>query len=104
MTGLLQESLCCAYIRGKGMFEELAEGAADAAIFATQLLEASTGLSIIQKLLEHNDIQTTLRYTHVSKLSLQKVTSPLDKLNLDPGQNQHCCKRPEKLLKHVATN
>lgn len=48
--------------------------------FATHLLEGGTDISIIQKLLGHNDIKTTLRYTHVSKVELQKVQSPLDKL------------------------
>ncbi len=50
--------------------------------FATHLLEGGTDISIIQKLLGHNDIKTTLRYTHVSKIELQKVQSPLDKLNI----------------------
>ena len=50
--------------------------------FATHLLEGGTDLSMIQNLLGHNDIKTTLRYTHVSKTSIQKVISPLDKLGL----------------------
>jgi site-specific recombinase XerD len=50
--------------------------------FATHLLEGGTDLSIIQKLLGHNDIKTTLRYTHVSNATLQKIISPLDKLKL----------------------
>lgn len=48
--------------------------------FATHLLEQGTDISIIQKLLGHEDIKTTLRYVHVSKKDLAKVESPLDKL------------------------
>ena len=51
--------------------------------FATHLLEGGTDLSLIQRLLGHNDIKTTLRYTHVSKTMMQKIQSPLDKLELD---------------------
>jgi site-specific recombinase XerD len=50
--------------------------------YCVQLLEGSTDLSMIQHLLGHSDIKTTLRYTHVSKTSIQKVISPLHKLGL----------------------
>lgn len=46
--------------------------------FATHLLENGTDIKIIQELLGHNDIQTTLRYTHVSDRQLKNVKSPLD--------------------------
>jgi site-specific recombinase XerD len=48
--------------------------------FATHLLENGTDIKFIQELLGHNDIKTTLRYTHISKKSLAKVKSPLDSL------------------------
>jgi integrase/recombinase XerD len=49
--------------------------------FATHLLEHGTDISLIQQLLGHNDIKTTLLYTHVSKKELHKVKSALDRIN-----------------------
>jgi site-specific recombinase XerD len=48
--------------------------------YATHLLENGTDISIIQKLLGHNDIKTTLRYTHMSQKTINKIESPLDKI------------------------
>lgn len=48
--------------------------------YATHLLEMGTDISLIQQLLGHNDIKTTLIYTHVSQKNLSAVVSPLDRI------------------------
>lgn len=49
--------------------------------YATQLLEGGTGIRYIQAFLGHDSLQTTMRYTHVSRLKIESIQSPLDKLN-----------------------
>ncbi len=48
--------------------------------FATHLLELGTDISLIQKLLGHDNISTTLTYTQVTDPVVNKVISPLDRL------------------------
>jgi len=51
--------------------------------FATHLLDKGTDVTLIMKLLGHNDIKTTLRYLHVTNRDVLQIISPLDQLNLD---------------------
>ena len=50
--------------------------------FATHLLDKGTDVTMIMKLLGHNDLKTTLRYLHVTNRDLLHVISPLDDLKL----------------------
>ncbi len=49
--------------------------------YATHLLEAGTDIRVIQQLLGHTSIRTTMIYTHVTANNLMKVPSPLDFLD-----------------------
>jgi site-specific recombinase XerD len=46
--------------------------------YATHLLEQGTDISLIQKILGHKDIKTTLLYAQISKSQLSKIKNPFD--------------------------
>ncbi len=45
---------------------------------ATHLLEQGTDIHVVQRLLGHSNIKTTMVYLHLKKESLMKVVNPLD--------------------------
>jgi integrase/recombinase XerD len=71
---VFQQAKAKAGIKAKGGIHTLRHS------YATHLLESGTDIRLIQDLLGHNSIKTTVRYTHVSVRSIQDIVSPLDKL------------------------
>ena len=75
MQLVLQEAKKRVKILKKGSMHSLRHS------YATHLMEAGTDIRIIKELLGHNNIKTTMRYTHVSKQTIANIQSPLDKIN-----------------------
>ena len=48
--------------------------------FATHLLEQSVNIKVIQILLGHTSIRTTIIYTHLVNFDVSKIKSPLDNI------------------------
>ena len=48
--------------------------------YATHQLENGINIRYVQELLEHKSIKTTELYTHITKVSKNNITSPLDQL------------------------
>jgi integron integrase len=48
--------------------------------FATHLLESGKDIRLIQELLGHSDVKTTMIYTHVAQSPVLRVVSPFDEL------------------------
>jgi site-specific recombinase XerC len=60
--------------------------------FATHLLEHGRDIRVIQALLGHDKLDTTVRYTRVATGMIAKIDSPLDML----GQRRKKPKKPQQ--------
>ena len=56
--------------------------------FATHLLEAGTDLVVIQRLMGHTSIRSTMRYLHIAQGQTADTRSPLELLNFPPPRRR----------------
>ena len=54
--------------------------------FATHLVENGTDIQTVQKLMGHKDVETTMKYVHVSQELGRSVKSPVDTLIAEASQ------------------
>ena len=57
--------------------------------YATHLVENGIDVTFVQHLLGHNDVQTTLRYTHVSQKKINNIESPPDRALRLKNENEN---------------
>ena len=50
--------------------------------YATHLHERRTDIRLIQELLRHDDVRTTLRYIRVSTCTIENIVTSFDNLNI----------------------
>ena len=56
--------------------------------FATHLLESGVEITVVQKLLGHSSLSSTVTYLHVRRERVAQVQSPLQLLDLDGARQR----------------